>query len=592
MAVSLSGMSLHTNNDNEGGWGGTDGPDDYNNAIQGTNSESWQVSKNSTETGTLTTSSALNATRGIFTFWMSSNLAPYYTDVNLELQSTTNNYKTFEVANSTNKAIGGDFVATAIDYVNKGAATGTFAPTGFAVLRLIVDNSTSGNIRSVINNWIDAMYYGPGHTVSGTTTGDLLFKEAAGVDELVANKYGVMWNYNGIIYSQGDIDLSGTALISDSETLVFVDTLNGYDTYNLDITGTVTFKNTGIIGAGTIDYHLDASGATAFSMTGGFLTDCNVLTLADGQTFNGVVINSNVSSSISNDPDGCTFNTCGLITLTSTGSLSNGVIYKSTSTASVSTTNLESLVGMTITSDGSNHAVELTSIGDGSMDWDNQVSGYAASNGSTGNETIYVNVASGSLTINVVSGASTPTIRTAGAIVTVVAGAVTVAVTAKTNAGTDLENANVFLRASDGTGPFPYKESVTITNSGTVATVSHTAHGMDTNDKVDIKGVTNEHEYNGAKQITVTGVNEYTYVTTGTPASPAVGTITSTFVALEGLTNVSGLRSTSRTYPSDQPITGWVRKSTVGPFYSTSYINDTITSASGFSTTLGLILDE
>ena len=53
MAITNSGMTLYTDNDNEGGWGGTDGPDDYNNAIQGTNSESWQVSKNSTDIGTL-----------------------------------------------------------------------------------------------------------------------------------------------------------------------------------------------------------------------------------------------------------------------------------------------------------------------------------------------------------------------------------------------------------------------------------------------------------------------------------------------------------------------------------------------------------
>ena len=306
MAVSLSGMTLHTNNDNEGGWGGTDGPDTYNNAVQGTNSESWQVSKNATETGTLTVSSTLNTTRGIFTFWMSSNLAPYYTDIDLELQSSTNNYKTFTAADSTNKAIGGNFVASVVDYVNKGTDTGTFAPGSFSVLRVIVDNSASGNIRSVINNWIDAMYYGPGHAVSGTTTGDLLFEEAAAVDELTANKYGVMWNYNGIIYSQGDIDLTGTALTSDSETLVFVDTLNGYDTYNLDVSGTVTFNATAIIAAGTIDFNLDASGATAFTMTGGSVSGAALIDFADGQTVDNVVFNNIAASTIANDPDGCT----------------------------------------------------------------------------------------------------------------------------------------------------------------------------------------------------------------------------------------------------------------------------------------------
>jgi len=523
---------------------------------------------------------------------MSSNLAPYYTEVELQLESTTNNFKVFTVATSSNKAIGGNFVPSAIDYVNKGTETGTFAAASFAKTVITVDNSSSGNIRSVINNWIDAMYYGPGHTVSGTTTGDELFKEAAAVDELTANKYGVMWNYNGIIYSQGDVDLAGSALTSDSETLVFVDTINGYDTYDLDISGTVTFKNTGIIGAGAIDFNLDGTGATGFSMSGGFLTSCKALTLIDGQTFDNVVINGNATSSIANDPDGCTWNASGLITIETNGSLNNCTINESTSTESVTTASLEVLTGNTFVSDGSNHAVILTSIGDGSMDWDNQLSAYASADGSTGNEGIYVDVGSGNLTINVASGASTPSIRTAGATVTVVAGAVTVQVKAVTTSGVAIENANVMIRAADGTGPFPYQESVTITAASTTATVTHTGHGLSTNDKVDIAGVTNGANYDGVKQITVTDANTYTYTVDSGLPSPATGTITSTFVALQGLTDVGGALSTSRTYSSDQPITGWARKSTSSPYYKQASINNTITSASGLTAIAALILDE
>lgn len=46
--------------------------------------------------------------------------------------------------------------------------------------------------------------------------------------------------------------------------------------------------------------------------------------------------------------------------------------------------------------------------------------GYAGTDGSTGNEAIFVNIASGSMTINIAGGGSTPSIRTAGATVTVV----------------------------------------------------------------------------------------------------------------------------------------------------------------------------
>ena len=47
-----------------------------------------------------------------------------------------------------------------------------------------------------------------------------------------------------------------------------------------------------------------------------------------------------------------------------------------------------------------------------------EFAGYAVSNGSTGNEALYVNIASGTLTLNI-SGGTVPSIRTAGATVIV-----------------------------------------------------------------------------------------------------------------------------------------------------------------------------
>jgi hypothetical protein len=63
------------------------------------------------------------------------------------------------------------------------------------------------------------------------------------------------------------------------------------------------------------------------------------------------------------------------------------------------------------------------------MNWDCAASGYAASNGSTGDETIWVDVGSGNLTINVTANGTTPSIRTSGAIVTVVENQVTLTLT-------------------------------------------------------------------------------------------------------------------------------------------------------------------
>jgi hypothetical protein len=153
---------------------------------------------------------------------------------------------------------------------------------------------------------------------------------------------------------------------------------------------------------------------------------------------------------------------------------------------------------------------------------------------------------------------------------------------------TDIENARVFLKAKDGTGPFPFEESVTIVNSGTTATVTHTAHGMASNDYADIKGASLAIN-NGAHQITVTGANTYTYTMSSSPGSSPTGTITSTFVALYGLTNASGDKSTSRVYASAQPVTGWVR---LTPAYKTAPLFGEVSATTGYSATGVLISDE
>jgi hypothetical protein len=410
MAVALSGMTLHTNNDADGNWTGTDGPSEDGFFIQGGNSEQWQLTKNASSTATLAVSSTLNATRGVFVFWMSTILAAVYTDINILLESSAGNDKTFLITTVADPVISGVFVPLVLDYVNKGTPTGTFVPASFSSLDIIYDNSSSGNIRGIPNAWIDAMYYGPGHTISGTTTGDTLFAESAAVDELVGNRYGILQNFNSIIYSFGDIDLSGTDLTSISETLVFVDTPNGYDTYEFDITGTVVFTNTAIQASGAIDFNMDSSTATAFTMNGGSISGFLSLTTGASQTTDGVVLNSGGTTVLANTPVGSTFNTCGQISFTGAGSLNNCIINEPT--APVLTSSLNLIDGCSFISDGTGYAVDLGTItSTQAMAWNSTTTGYAATDGTTGNEVIKVTVNNAvDLTINV-SGVSSPTVH-------------------------------------------------------------------------------------------------------------------------------------------------------------------------------------
>jgi hypothetical protein len=63
-----------------------------------------------------------------------------------------------------------------------------------------------------------------------------------------------------------------------------------------------------------------------------------------------------------------------------------------------------------------------------------------------------------------------------------------------------------------------------ITRSSTTATVTAAAHGFTTGDQVNIRGAV-QTDYNGDFLVTVTDANTFTYTVSGSPATPATGTI-------------------------------------------------------------------
>jgi hypothetical protein len=68
------------------------------------------------------------------------------------------------------------------------------------------------------------------------------------------------------------------------------------------------------------------------------------------------------------------------------------------------------------------------------------------------------------------------------------------------------------------------KTVTSITRASTTATVTATAHGFTTGDQVNIRGAA-ETDYNGDFLVTVTDANTFTYTVSGSPATPATGTI-------------------------------------------------------------------
>ena len=530
MAVSNSGMTLYTDNNTQQSWTGTDDLDTEV-FIEGSGSEAWLVGKNTTETGILTLSANMGAAK-YFSFWMKSDLAAYYTSIKCELESSTNNYETFTCADSTNPDISGDFKPSMCQ-IGQGVATGTYAPASHTITRIIVDNSASGNIRAITNHWIDAMFYGTGRVISGSTTGNKLFKESDDLDKSSDTYDGCSEYYNGVVFFQTDVDVSTTTGNSYGETVVFRYARSTSNLYQLVISGTADLQNTSIIAPSGVTLTYSSGSATSMSMSGGSISGAGTTIFGSGQTVSGVVFKDRTSFTVPNTPIGCTFDTSGNISVS--GGLTDCIITNSTAASSVTTQNLESIDGCDFTSDGSNHAVEITDIGDGTLIWKNTTTGYVAGDASggsvtpvtptsTGNETIYVNALSSTdLYISVQSGASIPSIRKGASYtgnVYVSANEVTFTLTVKNTSGTVIQGAMVYVWAGAG-------------------------GSMTENDPI---------------------INKV-------------------------LTDVNGQVSWTGSLSSNQPIVGRVRKASEAPYYKTSSVVGTISSASGLDLTIQMIGD-
>ena len=301
--------------------------------------------------------------------------------------------------------------------------------------------NTSTKPRNSVNGWYDNWRFGNGLTINSTTTEAISFQDVANTDVLLANAWGILQDTKGVLFGRGKLTLGSTGtlncnLVSVGETIYFEDANVATDLYaivlqegtgatDISISG-MTCKTVGNTGA-----ELDFSATvTSCTVTGSSFTGMGACTFHTGASITSDTFTDCTSLVL----NGCDFesnnvNTSGLITVTSGGTFTGNNIKNSTGAISVTTADLALVSGNSFVSDGSNHAVELTSIGAGSMVWGNTATGYVAgATGSpvtptaTGNEALYVNVATGTLTVNVADGAAIPSIRSAGATVNVVAG--------------------------------------------------------------------------------------------------------------------------------------------------------------------------
>ena len=340
----------------------------------------------------------------------------------LLIGNSTAAYKAWYVGGSDTNAYGGWKCQVVNPTITADSTVGT--PTTELKTFGYIVNSIMG-IPSGRPLGIDVIRYGRGQALftAGDATTPATFDGFALVNDDVTNSWGLIQDQGGSFLVQGLIQFG------DSTTATHFKDSNKLLTIADNRKVTANFNTFEIQNASSyIEWNDISVQALGTASKGRWVTTYNATVLLNTCTF----VDMNTFSFGSNTTiDNSIFRRCGQITPNG-ASFIDTEIASSTAGSSILTSDLAVLDGCYFVSDGSNHAVELTSIGSGTMNWSNLLSNYVTgATGSpiaptnTGNEAIYVNVASGSLTINVANGSSVPSIRSAGATVNVVAGLVT-----------------------------------------------------------------------------------------------------------------------------------------------------------------------
>lgn len=462
--------------------------------------------------------------------------------------------------------------STTMQYFGAGVNCPSFAPTKGNAFGLDIVRYGRGEARMV-----------GGDLANGYAT----FAGFATQNDALANRWGILQAVGGGYQVQGLIVLGygGAVDFRDSnKSIVFVDTKRVTSNFN-----GIEVRNS----SSRVDMTAVSFQALGTTSKGKWIATDDVDVNLDGCTFTDLgTLDFKSQSTILNT----TFRRCGRVTQVSPvfagGATFTGCTFDKTAdaTAAFSMCRATMVTYCTFQSSGTKHAIELTAaIGSEFNLYNNTFMGYATSNGSTGNEVI-LNATGTTITLNISGNIGTISIKNvgAGSVTNLVSGSAACTVTVK-NASTDvvLPLARVLILAATG-GPLPFQAPVTITRVTTVATVAHTAHGLSTGNKVLIAGA-NQPEYNGVKTIAYIGVDSYSYTVSGTPDSPATGTIKATYVIIDDETDSNGLVTYTRSYSSNQPITGRVRRYTSGAYFKTSTISNIINSTNGISIVVQLI---
>ena len=236
---------------------------------QGTDSQSAKLAKNNSNwVQWIGTAKDMSATDTHLYWWLLTAIRPNMTAMEIRIGSTAGNYvgwtiDAFTLWDGSWKCFVQDLSAT------PDTSAGTVNLASITIVSVLF--STVGqNFRAIENVWTDALRFGTGLTATGT---DFDLEDIAADDQLVANQYGILQNIDGVVFSQGRINIGNgattTTFNSTNEVLVFRDAAVSSTLYELNLVGS---GNTSVItdltlrSAGVTDgtrFYLDASDAAA-----------------------------------------------------------------------------------------------------------------------------------------------------------------------------------------------------------------------------------------------------------------------------------------------------------------------------------------
>jgi len=365
---------------------------------------------------------------------------------------STTNLKRWYIDGSDTMPISPGWVPYCLDPLQASdVTTGTLTLSTLKNIGFLCNQVTSVTT-TVSNQFVDAVRMGTGLTVTCSSGADVVtFSSIYTVDNTVANRWGLLTQRDGIYYGIGVFNIGSASqanvcnFTDSGQVLVWRKNIvaNTYYKFNL-ISASATNKTTMsltscvIRGQSGQKWSIACDTNSAFTSYTCSIADINTAVLSAGSILSGT-----------------SFNACGLVT--SNGAQITGSTFTAPTSSSqilcTAASQVNNITNTTFNRSGTtSHAIEITGTAGNFTLSGVTFNGYAASNGSTGTEAVFVNIATGNVQITALGG-SNPSIRTAGATVTFAATPVSLSITVKEAAtGAVVQNARVLVeKVSDGT---------------------------------------------------------------------------------------------------------------------------------------------